>query len=184
MTAAPLQGAAASKKLGLLSFSDTSRVALAVTSGNVQASYRDAPHRREVVSVSRELDSAIAHADALHFLLHDPDTSSGLAIIVLSEPSTNTSGHGFCGAGTEDNVILIEKRNHTITYKDRYLLQSCLQSITLDADNPDDVLSGLSTDARAFTVTFKLLDDPDKKMTTLTVKNGKLMKLPMPANHP
>jgi hypothetical protein len=44
----------------------------------------------------------------------------------------------------------------------------------VDANNPDDIRTGLKTNASDFSITYTHLEDPAKK-TTLHVNNGKIL---------
>lgn len=57
-------------------------------------------------------------------------------VLATSRPSTNTNGHGYCGAGTEDELLLVRwvPQQHLLKLQDSMLVQSCLQSITLASD--------------------------------------------------
>ena len=172
----PAHALAANKDLVIIDFGDRSRVAIHIAGTKVVAAYCDAQHVHHAVSVSPEVQAFIRRSDGLRFLLADPNAATGLAMMISTVPSTATGGTGYCGAGNEDHVVLLRKTDNTIFLADRYLLQSCLRSITLDADNPEDVMTGLSLDRAAFAVTFKLLGDPGQKTTTLRVRDGKFWR--------
>lgn len=48
-------------------------------------------------------------------------------------------GQGYCGAGYEDYLLLVEIRGKKLTLKDQFLLQSCLKSISMFIDQGDDI---------------------------------------------
>jgi hypothetical protein len=171
LACAPLQATASGKHQLVVDFGDKSSVAIDVVGGKVKAQYQDAQHARSNVTVQPELQRAVLKAASMVYLLNDQQSQ---AIIVISEPSKKVQGTGFCGAGYEDYAVLIEKKKDVVMLKDRYLLQSCLKSITVDATNPDDIRTGLKTDAGDFSITYTHLEDPAKK-TTLHVNNGKIL---------
>jgi hypothetical protein len=160
----------AKEKQMSIDFGDGSSVAIDGAGSQVQAKYRDIqPNER--VTLDRKLESLLRRSDSFQFLLTGQNADENLAIIVSSLPSRATGGTGFCGAGHEDFAVLVQKKNQTIFIKDKYLLQSCLQSRTLDTENPDNVLSGLAVNNHAFSFTFVLLEGPDNVKTTVSVEN-------------
>lgn len=166
--------AAGTAEKTVIAFADQSRVALTVKGNQVTAHYADALHAGARLTVRAPLAALLLKAESTRYLLHDPDPRGGLAVIIASVPSTSTRGQGYCGAGHEDYAVLIEKAGDTLAYKDRYLLQSCMQSVTLEADDPDDIRTALALDDAHFSFTYRLLGDP--RQTTIVVKRGKFSR--------
>ena len=158
----------------VIKFVDNSEVEIKATTKKVSATYSDSKRAKEPISVNADLSAVILKSDSMRFIMHNPHDKT--AIIISSEPSKNPGGLGFCGAGHEDYALLVEKKKNIVILKDRYLLQSCLKSITLDADDPEDVLTGLSFDSTTFSLSFKLLDDSTQKNNFVSVKEGKFVK--------
>lgn len=62
-----------------------------------------------------------------------------LFIVMIREPSLpNTMGRGYCGAGYEDYLLLVEILGRKLLLRDELLLQSCLKSIAMYLDQGDD----------------------------------------------
>lgn len=168
----PLQAAAAERIA--IAFGDKSIVAIDVAGTVVTAHDRTA---QAEVTVQPGLAAALVNATSASYLLHGEGDQGGLAIIVLSEPSKKMGGTGFCGAGQEDYAVLIEKKHNVITFKARYLLQSCLRSVTVDATDPNDVRTGLQLDPAHFSWTSRRLEDAPAQKTTVRVQDGKFVTL-------
>jgi len=61
-------------------------------------------------------------------------------VLAITLPSTVNRGTGYCGAGTEDSLLLLEwTPEHTLKLDDRLLVQSCLQSLALQSDQGSDL---------------------------------------------
>lgn len=176
MLPSPAVAFAVNEERLVVDFGDQSRIAINIVGEKVVAAYRDTQHARQTISVSPDVQALILHSDDLRFLVGDPHSATGLAMILSTVPSTALGGTGYCGAGKEEYAVLLQKRERALYLVDRYLLQSCLRSIAIDADAPDTVASGLSIDRPAFSLTFKLLGDPAEQPTTLRVRDGKFWK--------
>jgi hypothetical protein len=74
-------------------------------------------------------------------MISDRSDQNGKLFIVLSrEPSRpNSMGRGYCGAGYEEYLLLIEISGAKIELRDQFLLQSCLQSISMLIEHGDDL---------------------------------------------
>jgi hypothetical protein len=159
----------------ILKFGDGARVAIHGAGNEVTAAYRDPAHTGRKMIVTPEVKSII-RSGSVRFLMGEHSVQSGLAMLISSVPSKQTEGAGFCGAGSEEYVVLVQKKNNALVVADRYLLQSCLQSIVLDAVEPNEILSGLVMDKAAFSLTFSRLDSPPKSTITLGVRDAKFFE--------
>lgn len=72
-------------------------------------------------------------------------------------------GQGYCGAGYEDYLLLVEIRGKKLTLKDQFLLQSCLKSISMFIDQGDDNPSNGLTHEKDGSFTYRLVEDDYKK---------------------
>lgn len=178
--ALPILVTAATMDQLVIFFGDNRNVAILMKRGKVNAYYEDSSNAKEKIAISPELATIISKSDATQYLMHDHRDNGNLAIIISSVPSKSTSGAGFCGAGHEDYAVLIEKSNNMLISKDRYLLQSCLKSMTIDAEDPERIITGLSKNEANFSFVFSLLEDPKKARTLIQVKNGKFIKNDVP----
>jgi hypothetical protein len=174
MFSAYCSAVASERNKAIIEFVDGSHLTISALENKVFSKYTDKDNSKKIVSIDANLSKLILSSESLKFIMHN--SIDGTAIMISSHPSTKSGGSGFCGAGHEDYAILIEKKNNAVILKDSYLLQSCLKSITLDSDDPEDILSGLSIDSTAFTVTFTILEDPKKKKNILSVIEGKFSK--------
>jgi hypothetical protein len=113
----------------ILKFGDGTHVAIHDAGKEVTAVYRTPAHTGRNIVVTPEFKSMIQSGSA-QFLMGEQRVQSGLVMLLSSVPSKQTRGTGFCGAGSEGYAVLVQKKNNVLVVADRYLLQSCLQSIT------------------------------------------------------
>lgn len=75
--------------------------------------------------------------------------------LVVRASSTSGGGDGFCGAGYEDHLVLVEVVDSTARCMDEFQAQSCLQSIGMDVDQFDELLKALVQDPEDGSLAFK-----------------------------
>jgi hypothetical protein len=82
-------------------------------------------------------------------------------ILAAKEPSTSRRGMGFCGAGYETRILLLEWRGPAkpLQLRDRLLIDSCLQGMDLDTGG-GDLVSTLSRMSSAAGLELKWLSHP------------------------
>ncbi len=97
---------------------------------------------------------------------------SQLFIVMTREPSRpNAMGQGYCGAGYEDYLLLVEILERKLLLRDRFLLQSCLKSISMYIDQGDDHSKNGLIDDKNGSLSYRLVDDDADKKRTLTVSD-------------
>lgn len=96
--------------------------------------------KKEITKADRALSKQLTDADEAYVLSHDtfPLKNQQAFTAVIRIPSPSKSPEGFCGAGYEDYVLLIGIKGNTAKLKDRILVQSCTNNISLVSDNGDD----------------------------------------------
>jgi hypothetical protein len=104
-------------------------------------------------------------------MISDKSDQNGPLFIVLSrEPSRpNSMGRGYCGAGYEEYLLLIEISRSKIELRDQFLLQSCLKSISMlidHGDDLDDAGNGLIPNNDG-SFSYRLLEDEPSQERTL-----------------
>lgn len=104
-----------------------------------------------------------------------PSDGGNYLVLIARAPSKSPQGSGYCGAGYEDHVILLEYRNLNIVRRDDFLLQSCLSSIALDTDDADDIMKALFIDPRNYSRRFRWITDSNNQNHTLSIANGKFL---------
>lgn len=62
-------------------------------------------------------------------------------VLAVARPSVKEQGAGFCGAGSEDHLLLVEWKAvpQKLILRDDMLVQSCLKSMTLQSDQGSDL---------------------------------------------
>ncbi|MBX3618821.1 MAG: hypothetical protein KF891_02340 [Rhizobacter sp.] len=102
-----------------------------------------------VLVADPKLQSAMKSAEQYIVLGHQAFELEGKQFVVLAiaVPSTTTNGQGYCGAGTEDHLLLVEMqiKLHRLALRDDMLVQSCLKSMTLQSDRGSDLTAVLGT---------------------------------------
>jgi hypothetical protein len=105
-------------------------------------------HRMVAKEIRKNINYQVSHAVSNHLMraydariISDKSDQNGPLFIVLSrEPSRpNSMGRGYCGAGYEEYLLLIEISRTKIKLRDQFLLQSCLKSIAMLIENGDDL---------------------------------------------
>jgi hypothetical protein len=100
-------------------------------------------------------------------------TASDWLIVLSRTPSQTLRPEGYCGAGSEDQLILLHYAAGQLALLDDFLLQSCLKSITLESEHGDDVKAALAIDREQHTLAFQWLGIPDALRHKLTVSQRK-----------
>lgn len=88
---------------------------------------------RKKITISKKIKLHLKAADELYTVFSDPISTgdSNIFLILSRERSLNKNALGFCGAGYEDYLILVDISNDAINLLDEILIQSCLKSIEL-----------------------------------------------------
>ena len=62
-------------------------------------------------------------------------------VLAVAKPSVKEQGAGFCGAGSEDHLLLVEWKpgSQELALRDDMLVQSCLKSMALQSDQGSDL---------------------------------------------
>lgn len=90
--------------------------------------------------VSSKVSRHLTRAYDVHIITNKNRPNGPLFIVLSREPSRpNALGRGYCGAGYEEYLLLIEVTNSKIELHDQLLLQSCLKSISMFIDHGDDL---------------------------------------------
>ncbi|MGE5450300.1 MAG: hypothetical protein ACM3VZ_00475 [Acidobacteriota bacterium] len=92
-------------------------------------------------------------------------------------PSKQSNGAGFCDAGTEDKLLLVELgKAHRLYLRDEFEIQSCLKSIALSSDQGADlhVVLGVIGNPSEFQLTWLMHPKYGDATKTVRVRVGKL----------
>jgi hypothetical protein len=100
------------------------------------------------------------------------DSINMLFIILVREISRPSAmGQGYCGAGYEDHLLLVEILERKILLRDRLLLQSCLKSVSMFIDHGDDhPINGLTYEKDG-SISYQLVADDDDVKRVLTIRD-------------
>ena len=168
---------------------DGGAIAIANTSGHLRGSLARAakvapPARAEAIAFDRALESELLRAEQWVAVAGRGFAEGSRTFVVLGAaiPSVAKPGLGYCGAGTEDYLLLIEwkTRPRRLELRDRVQVQSCLQSMALQSDQGSElrvVLRGIDDPGKA-TLTWLQHPRYGPATKTVTAKAGKLVVLP------
>jgi hypothetical protein len=129
--------------------------------------------------------SAVAHlkrAEDIRLIAYKSTTEISLFIILSHEPSRpGNMGQGYCGAGYEDYLLLVEPSKRKLVLRDKLLLQSCLNGklIYMDSGGDDPIKALIPGDDNSFN--FRWEADNDDQTRSLTVRNGHFLVTLVPS---
>lgn len=132
------------------------------------------------VNIGKELSSYFLRSDEAHVLFKVPSKSRELFVVLSREPSNPQRRTGYCGAGYEDYLLLIEVVKKDVVLADKFLLQSCIKTISLYREEGGDPLeesdmNGITIDKEKSFVKFEWLKDTGRMLRTLSVENGRFV---------
>jgi hypothetical protein len=109
------------------------------------------------VRLARGLMAKMRQAEEAFFLPYIFDQSSGARArwLVLRSSSRIRGDAGYCGAGHEDRLLLVEVSGGTARGASEFLVQSCLKSISMDVDEFNELISALSQNMQNGSVDFQ-----------------------------
>lgn len=139
----------------------------------------------EVRNITYNVNSAVSQhlirSEEARLITNEAPPKEQLFIILVREPSRpGAMGKGYCGAGYEDYLLLIEIRKHELILRDQLLLQSCLKSIAMLIDQGDDTpYNGLSREKDG-SLSYRLVDDDydKKRIINISKKSFKVTLTP------
>jgi hypothetical protein len=149
-------------------------------------------NRLAAKEIRKNLDYQVSNAVSSHLLraynariISDKSDQNGPLFIVLSrEPSRpNSMGRGYCGAGYEEYLLLIEISRTKIELRDQFLLQSCLKSIAMlieNGDDLDDAGNGLIPNSDG-SFSYRLLEDEASQERNLVLRDRRFKVSLVPA---
>lgn len=135
--------------------------------------------RAHTVALAASLQRAVAGATNLIVVGDGEFQQDGRRYLMLgvAVPSKQANGVGFCGAGTEDKLLLVELgKSHRLYLRDGLEIQSCLKSFALSSDQGTDlhVVLGSIADPSEFQLTWLMHPKYGDVSKTVHVRGGKL----------
>jgi hypothetical protein len=123
--------------------------------------------------VSKAVSRHLIRAYNAHIIANKSNQNGPLFIVLSREPSRpNAMGRGYCGAGYEEYLLLIEVTRSKIELRDQFLLQSCLKSISMFVDHGndlDDAENGLIPNSDG-SFSYRLIEDEADQERNLVVR--------------
>lgn len=143
----------------------------------------NSPASRTPLVMDAPLLERLTEAQAMVFLhdagrRHDHAASITLLVRVPSNPSTPM---GYCGAGHEDSLLLIEVHDQRLRLLDQMLLQSCLKTITLASSSGDHLGEALTPMAHPWVASFQREADDAEQRYCIRVQGRRLVMENCPA---
>jgi hypothetical protein len=142
----------ASASLAATPLPDGSSLSLTLSQKGVQATVT--PPHAHAVALEARLKTALAGASELFVVGQRGFAQEGHHYLVLAaaKPSTAHGGSGYCGAGTEDKLLLVEwlPPKQMLQLRDTMEIQSCLKTFELASDQGNElkkVLGGITDPA-------------------------------------
>lgn len=102
--------------------------------------------RYGATQLDRDPVRALRGADETVDILHYTDNGQSYLVLLVSVPSNAAHRTGHCGAGYEDSLIAARIDGDKLRLTDRLLVQSCLESLTLEGGRPDNVMQAIAVD--------------------------------------
>lgn len=165
---------------------------LLLSSHDSRVSVKMQNHRLVAKETGKNLNYQVSNATSNHLMraydarmISDNSDQNGPLFIVLSrEPSRpNSTGRGYCGAGYEEYLLLIEISRAKIELRDQLLLQSCLKSISMlidHGDDLDDAGNGLIPNNDG-SFSYRLLEDGASQERNLVIRGRRFQVSLVPA---
>ena len=125
--------------------------------------------------VDKDVRQILQRGQELLPVFSQPNEAGDYLVFIARIHSKTPQSSGYCGAGYEDHLVLLEYSEKHIALRDDFLLQSCLKSIALDTDSGDDILKSFLFDHSQYSIKFRWLTNPDDSNHTLTIANGKFL---------
>jgi hypothetical protein len=162
----------------LLSSTQGARISISVERQHVTA-------RDKEKNINYDVDGAVARylkrADDIRLIANESSPRAQLFIVLAREYSRpGAMGQGYCGAGYEDHLLLVEIFNRKLVLRDQLLLQSCLKSMSMFIDQGDDHPSNGFTHEKDGSLSYRLVDDDyeKKRILTVTARRFKITLIP------
>lgn len=153
----------------LLSPSQSGRIILDVKKHHVTAKDSEKNINYEIAAA---VSQHLTRADDIQLVGNASNTKVQLFILMTRERSRpKAMGRGYCGAGYEDYLLLVEVLEKKLLLRDQLLLQSCLKSISMFIDQGDDHPRNGLINQKDGSLSYRLVDDDADKKRTLTIND-------------
>ena len=111
----------------------------------------------KVIKLNKSLMSKMRHADEASFLPYVFERGAKVRArwLVLRAASRVRGDAGYCGSGHEDRLLLVTVAEGVATGTDEFVAQSCLNSVSMDADDFNELVSAFNQDEQNGDLEFK-----------------------------
>jgi hypothetical protein len=148
------------------------RISIDIKEGRAVAKDKE---KNIVYQVDRAISRHLIRGSDTRLISSESGSKEQLFIVLTREPSRpGAMGHGYCGAGYEDYLLLIEVLGRKLLLRDQFLVQSCLKSISMFIDQGDDSPANGITRERDGSFSYRLVDDDYDKKRILKIKEKRL----------
>ena len=146
-----------------------------LTNRNITKVKNTIPKNCIVAKTHGSLTSHLMKADEAFFIFKIK-SNRNLFVVLLREPSNPKHRTGYCGAGFEDFLLLIEITSKEAYLRDQFLLQSCIESRLLysemNEDSLEDPLKSIEIDKNNLLIKFEWLEEIQGNSRTIRVEDG------------
>lgn len=125
-------------------------------------------------TISRPLVAHFNSAEEYFPLIGVQENGRRFLVLGVREPSQRVRPMGYCGAGFEDYVLLIEMVGRKAVLVESSLLASCMKSISLISDSGGDPSEAIRINSDS-SFSFQWSKDPDESTRTARIKDGRLI---------
>lgn len=136
-------------------------------------------HRKQDLQIEPDLRKELSKADEAFVLSRWPFTfeAAPAFAVVTRTASRSQNTEGYCGAGHEDHILLVSIDKDVVRLRDKVLVQSCLESISLVSDRGDSPREALSSSIYPEVARFQISTPPDFEISDkrVIIKNNKLV---------
>jgi hypothetical protein len=135
--------------------------------------------RDKRANVTYQFDSRAAamlvKAEEIRSVPHLKNAAGVFIIFVRSPSRPGSMGRGYCGAGYEDYLLLVELEKKILVFRDQFLLQSCLNGNLIYTDDGQDDPIKLLIRNDDGSLDFSWETDKPDQTHKLTVRNGRFV---------
>ena len=157
---------------------DGTSLSFSLAKGGVRAAVSSGPEMRQV-TMDGLLERTLSGATEVLVVGQRgfPREGHDYIILAIAKPSTEHNGLGYCGAGTEEKLLLIEwqRVQRSLRLSDVLEVQSCLKTFELASDQGHDLKSLLGGFVDPAELTLTWLNHPvyGDVPKSISVKDGR-----------
>lgn len=126
------------------------------------------------IHIDKKVSDLLKGAELLIPVLATGEVRKTRLVFLARAPSNSAHPTGFCGAGYEDSLLLLQEHNGNLKIRDRFLIQSCLKSLVLEPDQEDDPRNSFVLSVAPPGISFRWSGDDALTTRIISVENSSL----------